>query len=67
MERETIPATMRFALRHTGLRVRDTDAAIDFFTKVLGMKLESRVKADGSKGEIANLESGDGTHGLEPN
>ncbi len=37
---------MRFEFVYTGLRVRDLDAAIDFFTKVLGMRLEARLKAD---------------------
>ena len=31
---------MRFEFECTGLRVRDLDAAIDFFAKVLGMALE---------------------------
>ena len=52
---------------YTGLRVRDLDRAIDFFTRVLGMKLEGRVKADWTKGEFANLRSGDGKHWLELN
>ncbi len=58
---------MRFEFEDTGLRVRDLDAAIDFFTKVLGMKLEARLKADWTKGEFANLYSADGKHKLELN
>ena len=58
---------MRFEFEYTGLRVRDLDAAIDFFTKVLGMKLEARVKADRNEGEYANLWSPDGKHKLELN
>ena len=52
---------------YTGLRVRDLDRAIDFFTRVLGMRLEARVKADWTKGEFANLRCGDGKHWLELN
>jgi len=58
---------MRFEFEYPGLRVRDLHAAIDFFTKVLGMKLEARVKADRNKGEYANLSSPDGKHKLELN
>lgn len=56
---------MRFEFAYTGLRVRNLDAAIDFFTHVLGMKLEARVKADWNKGEFANLRTPDGKHKLE--
>ncbi len=58
---------MRFEFEYTGLRVRNLDRAIDFFTKVLGMKLESRVKAVWNKGEFANLWTADGKHKLELN
>lgn len=58
---------MVFRFRYTGVRVRDLDGAINFFTKILGMKLESRVKAPWNKGEFANLTSEDGRHWLELN
>jgi len=58
---------MRFEFEYTGLRVRNLDPAIDFFTKVLGMKLEARVKWEWNKGEFANLWSPDGKHKLELN
>lgn len=58
---------MKAAFVYTGIRVRDLDRAIDFFTRVLGMKLEGRVKANWTKGEFANLVSGDGKHWLELN
>jgi catechol 2,3-dioxygenase-like lactoylglutathione lyase family enzyme len=58
---------MRAKFSYTGIRVRDLDGAIDFFTKYLGMKLRSRVKADWSKGEFANLVSKGGKHWLEIN
>lgn len=56
---------MRFEFEYTGLRVRNLDAAVDFFTKVLGMRLEGRVKADWNKGEFATLCTADGKHKLE--
>ncbi len=58
---------MQAAFAYTGLRVRDLDRAIDFFTRVLGMTLEGRVRAAWTKGEFANLRSGDGKHRLELN
>lgn len=58
---------MKSKFVYTGLRVRDMDRAIDFFTRVLGMRLEGRVKVGWTKGEFANLETGDGKHWLELN
>jgi lactoylglutathione lyase len=40
---------------YTGLRVQDLDRAVEFFTKVMGMKLRSRVEATWNKGAFANL------------
>jgi lactoylglutathione lyase len=40
---------------YTGIRVNDMDKAIGFFTKVLGMKLRSRINAKWNKGVFANL------------
>ena len=58
---------MDFRFRYTGIRVRDLDGAIDFFTKILDMNLDSRVKAPWNKGEFANLTSKGGKHWLELN
>jgi len=58
---------MRAKFGYTGIRVRDLNGAIEFFTKYLGMKLRSRVKADWSKGEFANLISKGEKHWLELN
>ena len=58
---------MKSTFVYTGIRVRDMDRAIDFFTRVLGMKLEGRVKVRWTKGEFANLMTGDGKHWLELN
>ena len=58
---------MKSAFMYTGIRVRDLDRAIDFFTRVLGMTLQHRMKLGRTKGEFANLRSGDGAHWLELN
>lgn len=52
---------------YIGLRVRDLDGAIEFFTKFLGMRLRSRLKAKWTKGEFANLVSKGAKHWLELN
>jgi catechol 2,3-dioxygenase-like lactoylglutathione lyase family enzyme len=59
--------TMRFKFGYTGIRVRDLDKAIQFFTSVLGMKLQGRIKAPLNKGEFANLLTLDEKHWLEIN
>jgi len=33
------PPTMKFKFGYTGIRVRDLDKAIEFYTKLLGMKV----------------------------
>ncbi len=58
---------MKAKFGYTGLRVRDLDGAIEFFTKFLRMKLRSRVKADWTRGEFASLVSGNEKHWLELN
>ncbi|HYM40574.1 MAG TPA: VOC family protein [Thermoplasmata archaeon] len=58
---------MKSAFAYTGIRVRDLDRAIDFFTRVMGMKLRGRVKPKWTQGEFANLLSRDGKHWLELN
>lgn len=52
---------------YTGIRVRNLDGAVEFFRKYLGMKLQSRVKADWNKGEFANMVSKEEKHWLELN
>jgi len=58
---------MRFNFGYTGIRVRDLDKAIDFFTKLLGMKVQVRIPAPWNKGEFVNLVSSDKKHWLELN
>ena len=58
---------MDYRFRYTAVRVRDLDAAIRFFARVLGMKLAGRSKVVANKGEFANLSSKDEKHWLELN
>jgi lactoylglutathione lyase len=58
---------MKAKFGYTGIRVRDLDKAVEFFTKVLGMKVQARIKAPWNKGEFVNLVTSDGKHWLEIN
>ena len=58
---------MGFRFGYTGIRVRDLDKAIEFFTDTLGMRLQSRIKAPANKGEFANLLTPNRKHWLEIN
>ena len=58
---------MEFKFGYTGIRVQDLDEAIKFFTNLLGMKAQARIKAPWNKAEFANLVTGDGRHWLEIN
>ena len=58
---------MKAKLIYTGIRVKDLDKSIEFYTKVLGMKLTGRSKIEASGGETAGLVSEDGGHILELN
>lgn len=58
---------MRFRFGYTGIRVRDLDKAVEFFTAVLGMKVRGRVKSSENKGEFVNLVTRDEKHWLEIN
>ena len=58
---------MKAKFGYTGLRVRNLDEGIKFFTELLGMQVKARVKAPWNKGEFANLITGNGKHWLELN
>jgi len=58
---------MKAKFGYTGIRVRDLEKAVDFFTKVLGMKIQARISAPWNKGEFVNLVTSDGKHWLEIN
>lgn len=52
---------------YVGIRVKDMQQSINFYTKVLGMKLVGKSKIENSKGEVANLQSKEGGFQLELN
>jgi len=53
--------------RYTGIRVRDLDRSIEFYTKVLGMRVTWRMKIRETGGAIAVLKSARTTQRLELN
>ncbi|HEY7587520.1 MAG TPA: VOC family protein [Thermoplasmata archaeon] len=56
-----------FTFHYTGIRVRDLDRSIQFYTGVLGMRLEWRMKIRRQHGEVAVLKSPRGRQLLELN
>lgn len=58
---------MKFTFTYTGLRVRDLDASVRFFTQGLGMTEASRDKIAETGGVVAYLKSEGKEHPLELN
>ena len=58
---------VRFTFTYTGIRVRDMDRSIDFYTRLLGMKLRFRLRIPEVRGEVAWLWSRRGGPPLELN
>lgn len=58
---------MKFTFSYTGLRVRDLDANVRFFTKGLGMTESSRDKISETGGVVVYLKSEEKGHPLELN
>jgi lactoylglutathione lyase len=52
---------------YVGIRVKDLQKSVDFYTKLLDMKVKSRTKIELTKGEVVNLESEEGGFILELN
>jgi lactoylglutathione lyase len=48
---------MKSKFTYAGIRVTNLQRSIDFYTKVLGMKVKGRGKIDQTKGETVGLES----------
>ncbi len=51
---------MKANLRYVGIRVKDLQRSIQFYTKLLDMKIKIRTKSDYIKGETANLTAEEG-------
>ena len=58
---------MKAKLTYTGIRVKDLDTSVKFYTGVLGMKEAGRSTIEAAKGTVVNLVSEDGGHPLELN
>ncbi len=57
----------QFKFEYTGIRVKDMDESISFYTDVLGMKLVGRGSTEATKGVWAQLKSEGSKHLLELN
>ena len=58
---------MKTRFTYVGIRVKDLEQSIDFYTNVLGMKLVGRSRIEKAQGEVASLRSEDGEFELELN
>jgi len=58
---------MKARFRYVGIRVKDLDRSVDFYTRLLGMKVKQRLKIKETKGEIVDLVSEDERFTLELN
>jgi catechol 2,3-dioxygenase-like lactoylglutathione lyase family enzyme len=58
---------LKAKLVYTGIRVKDMDESIKFYTQVLGMKARGRHTIEATNGEVAGLVSEDGGPELELN
>jgi len=58
---------MKAKFAYVGIRVKDFERSVDFYTKLLGMKVVSRSRIEETGGEVVNLESERGGFVLELN
>ena len=58
---------MKSKLVYTGIRVKDMDTSIKFYTEVMGMKLKGKNSIESTMGEVASLVGEDGGHEIELN
>jgi len=58
---------MKAKFEYVGIRVTDVQKSIDFYTKLLGMKVVSRGKNEQTKGEYVAMQSEEGGFILELN
>lgn len=58
---------MKAKFIYTGIRVKDLDASVTFYTSVLGLKEIGRTPVEAAKGTVVDLVTEDGGHRLELN
>ncbi|MBS7633654.1 VOC family protein [Candidatus Bathyarchaeota archaeon] len=58
---------MKAKFQYVGIRVTNLQKSIEFYTKILGMKIVGQGKIDQTKGETVGLQSEDGGFVLELN
>jgi lactoylglutathione lyase len=58
---------MKAKFTYVGIRVRKLDESIDFYTRLLGMKVVGRGKIEPTRGETVAMVSGEGKFVLELN
>src|SRR5256885_14632171 len=60
--------TMKAKFFYTGIRVKDLEASVKFYTTLLGMKARGRNTVDAAKGTVVELVyAGEGSNNLEMN
>jgi lactoylglutathione lyase len=58
---------MKSKFSYVGIRVTNLEKSIEFYSKLLGMKIKGRGKVECAKGEVVSLESEKGGFVLELN
>jgi len=58
---------MKTKFTYTGIRVKDLQQSVQFYTQILGMKEMGRSKIEATKGEVVSLTTHDGGPVLELN
>jgi lactoylglutathione lyase len=58
---------MKSKFFYVGIRVKDLQKSVDFYTRILGMKVVEKFTVEKTKGEGVNLESENGSFRLELN
>ena len=58
---------MNAKFRYVGIRVKDLEKSVEFYTSFLGMKVKGRARTEQTKGDEVSLESFDGGFEIELN
>ena len=58
---------MKAKIAYTGIRVKDLEKSVEFYTKVLGLKVAGKSEIKATKGQVVSLVSEDGGHSIELN